>query len=93
MRRILIVSAVILAMLTTLAPPASASGTIGCRRKTSHRAVCWNDKRYPVFFNTTLHFYNGTWKTYWFTLNPGTRWAKRSALAIKSVTWGSRRLG
>jgi hypothetical protein len=86
MRRILIVSVVMLALLSTLAPQAIASETIGCRRRTSHRAVCWNYKRYPVFFHATLHFYDGTWRTYWFKLNPDDRWGKHTALAIKSVT-------
>jgi hypothetical protein len=81
-----------LALLTTLAPPASASTAIGCRKRTSHRAVCWNYRRYPVFFGTTLHFYNGTWKTYWFKLNSDERWGKHTALAIKSVSWDWSRL-
>jgi hypothetical protein len=92
MRRILIVSAVMLALLAAVVPPASASKAIGCRRQTSHRAVCWNNRRYPVFFEATLHFYDGTWKTYWFKLNSDERWAKHTALAIKSVSWDSWRL-
>jgi hypothetical protein len=92
MRRILIVSAVMLALLTTLVPPASASDAVGCRRQRAHRAICWNHKRYSVFFGTTIHFYNGTWKTYWFKLNPDDRWAKHTTLSIKSVTYQWSRL-
>jgi hypothetical protein len=92
MRRTLIVFAVLLGLLAPLAAPAGASDAIGCRRRTSHRAVCWNNRRYPVFFAATLHFYNGTYKTYWFTLNSDERWRKHAALAIKSVSWDSWRL-
>lgn len=92
MRRTLIVSAVMLSLLTMLAPPASASDTVGCQKQTSHRAVCWNYKRYAVFFKAELRFRDGTWRTYWFKLNSNDRWGKHTALAIKSVSWDSWRL-
>jgi hypothetical protein len=92
MRRILIVSAVMLALLSTLVPQASAAQAYGCRKRTSHKAVCWNYKGYPIFFKCVLHFYNGTLQTYWFTLNPDDRWRHHTALAIKSVSWDSWRM-